>query len=136
MSSLDVQTIRYIDEPDVDYKQGLDKAETYTQLLAHGAHYATLFPDAYEQISRMGSKDGWFDHFRVGLKAERRGKFSGEAWMKEFGAILLPAMLIRVGEVAIQFKVPFGLAFIRLREVGRIKLNGRTAVWQPSEEPK
>ena len=43
--------------------------------------------------------------------------------------MLLPSNMMRIGHVAAKFGVPFGLAFRRLVEVGRIKVADNAIEW-------
>jgi hypothetical protein len=45
------------------------------------------------------------------------------------GAILMPEVMLRVSMVAYQFKVPWGLAFNRLWEGGRMREEDGQVVW-------
>jgi hypothetical protein len=128
MTTLDLDSIRFQDCPDVEYTAGLDKAMLRVDLWSHTAMYAPLFPDAHEQALAIEDEER-FLQWRAGLRLERKGKFAGEDFMERFGAILMPANLIRVGQVALQFHVPFGLAFCRLKECGAIKIKDGAVEW-------
>jgi len=126
---VDPRLLSYIDEPDAEWEAGLDKALILDDLKVLGKRFSKLFPDAVAQIEAMN--DATFMDWRRGLKKERHQQFAGEDFMVRFGAILMPAMIVHVGMIAAKFHVPFGLAFIRLRENGSIKIasNG-TATWR------
>lgn len=61
-------------------------------------------------------KDIDWEDFQRGLKLEHKGEFAGESWTTKYGAIVAPEKMIRTRMVADQFKVPWGLAWIRQRE--------------------
>lgn len=129
MATLDLKSIHYMDEPADDYCKGLDKASSWDELRQHIEMYAPLFPDAYEAAREHMPSYADFDHFKLGLKMERKGKFSGEDWMTKFGAILMPANMIHLGEIAIKYGVPTGLAFCRLVESGIITIKNNGVEW-------
>lgn len=128
MTTIGLDTIRYQDEPDKDYSSGLDDAKLRADLWVHTAMYAPLFPDAHEQALAI-EDDERFMQWRAGLRLERKGDFAGEDFMNRFGAILMPANLVRIGMVAAQFKVPFGLAFCRLKDAGAIVIKNGAVEW-------
>lgn len=128
MTAIDLTSIRYADEPDQEYVAGLDGAKLRIDLIAHTAMYEPLFPDAHEQAVAING-DEEFLQWRAGLRMERKGNFAGEDFMNKFGCILMPANLIRVGEIAARFGVPFGLAFCRLKETGAIKVKRQGLEW-------
>lgn len=131
MQTLDLQSIHYADEPDKTYCEGLDRVKLPQQLRELGERFASLFPDAYEQIKTMDDED--FLIFKGGLRKERKGEFAGEDFMEKFGCILMPANLMHVGMIADKFKVPFGLAFCRLVEAGRMKIDSGRAKYVKAE---
>ena len=132
MATIDLASINYIDEPDRTYRDGLDKVRLPADLTDLVERFAALFPDAYEQGKYLSDED--FLQFKAGLRHERKGEFAGEDFMEKFGAILMPANMIHVGIVANQFKVPFGLAFCRMKESGMLTIDG--GVCQVVGKPK
>jgi len=107
--------ISYISSQDEDYTCALSDCTTLDKLTELLQDYASIFPDALAALPLDADE---FSDFRVGLCKERSGQFSGEDFMLRFGSILLPDMMLRVGMIANQFKVPWGCAFIRLQESG------------------
>lgn len=117
--------IGYLSETDKDYMDGIATAlksrgrqRKYEKLENHLLLYESVAPDALEAFKH---KDFRIDEFVECWKSERRGRFSGEEAAKKYGAIILPELFLFVGMVAEKFKVPFGTAFIRMREEGMIK---------------
>lgn len=107
-----------MDEPMKRYVKALDEARNLSDLIDELARWPVLASDALEQAQ---AKDFDWDQFQLGLSMERRGVFAGETWVRRYGAILMPAASIEPAMVAAKFKVPFGLAYLRLYEVGRDK---------------
>lgn len=111
-------SIGYLSEADADYTKALTDADTLGTLQALVARYAELAADAVPIVEAMTAED--FAAFRKGLKIERRGKFAGDAWAVRFGAILMPMPMMRITMIADQFKCPFGVAYHRLKELGKL----------------
>lgn len=101
-----------------DFHVGLTKATTLAALTKHLQAYRDVASDAWEARPQTAEE---FEAWRAGLAKERRCEFAGEAFCYRFGAVLMPELLMRVGFYADNYKVPFGRAFIRLQEVGRIR---------------
>ena len=116
MATVDLNSIDYMDEPDLTYRKGLDKARVPEELRDLLERFAALFPDAYEQGKGMSDED--FMQFRAGLRKERKGIFAGIDFMNNFGAILMPANMMHIGLVADKYGVPFGVAFCRMKDAG------------------
>lgn len=119
-TKINLDAIGYCDEPDKEYQKGLDSAKTLDELRKHVEYYSPLFPDAYKVVMLKMMDEEAFKIFKKGLKKERKGDFQGEAFMHMFGAIVIPAIMLSVGMIAFQFKVPFGCAYIRAKEMGVI----------------
>jgi len=120
-------SVGYVSEQDALWSKMLSAVTSLDELQRLGAGWRAYCADAVGQISKMNADD--FDDFQAALRKERRGTFCGEAAMNKFGCIIMPEFLMKVSMVADQFKVPWGLAFIRLKEVGRVaKSNGAYAL--------
>lgn len=97
------------------YSAFLTKCTTLEQLRAHVLAYEDLALDAVDIVHKMTTAD--FKEFVRGLKMERRGKFAGEEWAKRFIAVLMPEPMFTISAIADEYKVPFAVACIRLKEV-------------------
>lgn len=124
---IDPLGIGYIDDPSETYNSALNECRVPAELVGLTKRYSRLFPDAYEQAKNISNEE--FLQFRKGLRSERAGKFAGEAFMHRFGAILMPAIMLQVAMVAEQFGAPWGLAFCRLKEIGKIEIKNKIAHW-------
>jgi hypothetical protein len=113
------------DQPD-DYAKAVDGATTLADLVAVLAAWKPIAPDATLAVPK---DDTEFKAFRKGLRAERRGLFSGNVWVERFGAILMPDLMMRVSMVANKFQAPWGLVFIRLRDHGALS-QGDDGIYQ------
>ncbi len=122
-----MKQITFYSECDKEYSDGLKNCDSLSKLVAYVVKWKPLASDAYEIVRFMNTID--WDEFLKGWKKERRGKFAGEEWSAKYGAIILPEMLLRVSMTAMQFKVPWGLAFHRLKDNGLIKSRNRIYVW-------
>jgi hypothetical protein len=110
----------------------LTAAKTLDALQSHVQTFRRVADDAWQVAQAMDEKS--FLSFVNGVRRERRGHFAGAEWAEKYGAILMPSVLMRVSMVADQFKVPWGCAYIRLRDVGRISEQGNVARWIEPEE--
>lgn len=100
-----------------DYSGDLLKADTLEKLLKMLNDYRSIAADALDSAPKNNEE---FAEFRKGLAAERKGKFHGETFAEKYGAILMPEVIFRVGFISSLCCVPWGLAFIRAKECGRI----------------
>lgn len=112
-----MKPITYVSDQGADYSRELGSCETLAQLRKHLDSYHTIAADALDAIP---IDEEQFALFRAGLLMERKGKFAGEEYAKRFSVILMPEVMFRVDMVATQFHVPFGLAFLRIKDAGRI----------------
>jgi hypothetical protein len=110
--------IGYTSEPVEEYQADLDAAVTLATLKLVTEKWKAFASDAWVIVEAMSEAD--FVAFRKALKLERRGKFMGEKAADKFSAIIMPELMFRVSIIADQFKAPWGCAFIRLKDVGRI----------------
>ncbi len=112
--------IDYMNQVLPEYGAALDKCTTFGDCMSVLDRYRELFPDALAAAPKNAIE---FDQFQRGLRKEREGRFAGEQWLERFGAVMMPALAIQVAEVAMRFHhVPWGFAFNRLVEAGRVKL--------------
>jgi hypothetical protein len=114
--------IGYITECVPAYRKVVDDATNWESLIEAISPYKLVANDAIQCALKEaeGGEKSWLE-FREGLAKERKSRFAGEEWMKRFADILLPTTMFKVSVVAEQFKVPWGMAYIRLKEVGRLK---------------
>jgi len=113
-----VKPITYVSDQAADYTKALTAAKSMELLTQVLEEYRAVFPDALDAAPQT---DEQFVEFRAGLLKERKGQFAGEDWATKYGAILMPELGMRVSMVANQFHVPWGCAYIRLAQAGRIK---------------
>ena len=106
------------DDPVAGYNQTLDAATDPADLRRRLGEWPTLAPDAREAAKGITAED--WPEWRRGLESERRGKFAGETWAARFSVITTPARMLRASIVADQFMVPWGLAWLRLKEAGKL----------------
>jgi hypothetical protein len=119
--------IGYTSETPQDYSAGLSKCKTLGQLREHVQTYRRVADDAWQIVKDM--EQPAFLELLSGLRKERKGEFAGEEWAEKYMNIMLPEILFRVGAVAVQYGTPWGCAYIRLRDVGRIVERNRIARW-------
>lgn len=114
-------------EPVADYQKGIDKATNRVELINHIREYKLIAFDAYKAATRMS--DDW-QEFQDGLAKERKKEPAGEEWQEKYADILLPRVMFEATVVAVEFMVPWGLAYQRLIDVGFIKVNRGIAIWK------
>jgi hypothetical protein len=126
--------IGYLSDCLTDYLAGIDKATTLEKLRALTAKYRTVADDAYAIC--LGMDQASFADFRKLLpKARRKNGIVPAAWLERFSILLLPRVLFEVGMVASRFVVPWGVAYIRMKEFGTIKEAGGIATYH-AEQPQ
>jgi len=111
--------IGYLSEPIQMYAAQLTTATTLADLHELLTRYQRVADDALALVKTWSETD--FTDWRKALAAERRGQFMGDKAAARFSAVLMPEVLFRVGIVAEEYKVPWGCAYLRLREVGQLK---------------
>lgn len=112
-ASVDVHSLDFEERV---YSDALDACESFDDVRKLLRRFPReLVLDAREAADRATAEE--WDQFKRGVKSERRGRFAGENWAEKWGAILQPGGMFVVSMVAEDFKVPFSLAYRRLREV-------------------
>lgn len=96
------------------YERDLDSAFTLKKLHVVADKWGELVPDIVDPIKSMSKDD--FREWRKCLRTERQGEYSGNAAMEKFGAILLPDYFISASFTSAEYGVPWGCAYIRIRE--------------------
>jgi folate-dependent tRNA-U54 methylase TrmFO/GidA len=114
--------ITYRSQADQDYSRLLPLQKSLKALRSFTKRYDKIAADAHEAAMRMTEEE--FPKFREGVTKEKSGEFAGVEFMEKWGCILLPEVLMQVGLIAHQFGAPFGVAYIRMKDLGRIKEDG------------
>jgi len=103
-------------EFDEQYVKELDSVKTLDDLKTHAKKWKNICPDAFDCINKIDNPAD-FQEFQWGVKKERSGEFAGEEWAKKYSDITMPADMFRASMIAEEYKVPWGLAYIRMKEV-------------------
>lgn len=111
-----MKKINYTDDTPSEYAAALNAADTLDSLIDTIKEYDDVTWDALEIAEAMSQND--FIEFRKALKKERNKKFSGKRSAEKYGAIFAPQKMLKVSIVANYFKVPWGCAFIRMKDTG------------------
>lgn len=132
MKTLTANSIGYLSEPVPAYNAAVTEAETLTELRLAIAPYAHFAQDAIEVVNAMD--ESGFETFRKCVAMERKGKYSGDENAPVVSVILMPEVFFHVTMLAVQFKVPWGMAFIRMKEHGLVKVakNGHVTAIRPN----
>ncbi|GEM_PF-2770337 len=107
--------INNLSECDTDYAKGLQAASTLDLLTKHVDEFYPVAWDAFDIVFNFGKAE--FKKFRKSLESENKGVYSGD---ETAAIIMMPEILFKVSIVAEEFKAPWGMTFLRLREVGKI----------------
>ena len=128
MKTLTANSIAYLSEPLPEYNQAVTEAKTLEDLRAALQPYQHFAQDAIKVAEKLNEAS--FKVFRKCVAMERRGKYSGDENAPVVSVILMPEVFFHVSMLAAQFKAPWGVAFIRMREHGMIKVakNGDVSV--------
>lgn len=122
-----MKPIHYIDDPVPGYSAKTRKAKTLPELRAIVEDYALIAGDAVDCVAGMTEAD--WPEFKRGRASEARGKFAGEEWSEKYGCVILPEIMFRSSIVANTYFVPWGCAYIRLRDEGFIVEEDGRAKW-------
>lgn len=112
--------ITYISETDKEYVAELGNCISLAELRELLGKYRELVADA---IAAIPKDEDEFAEFRAGLKSERRRIFAGEAWAARYGSIVVPEIMLKISMFATLFRVPWGTAYLRLKEAGQLAIN-------------
>lgn len=107
------------EDPASQYAKETAACSTLIALRTCLRDWKEVAPDAYAKAMEMTEAE--FSTFRVGLLSERKKKFAGEEWADKYLAILLPERMLETSMLANDMKVPWGLAYRRLKESGAWK---------------
>lgn len=100
------------------WAEGLRKAKSLDALKCFSGDHRLIANDAHQRILKLSEAD--FKEFKSALRKERKGKYMGDEAAQEFACIILPEIIFNVSIIANRFKVPWGLAYLRCRDVGII----------------
>lgn len=115
----DTVQIGYVSSTDQDYSKALAEVQTLDDLKKLVNYYEPVARDAIAKVNGMSSYD--FVMFKEDSRKVKRatGK-EAERIVDEWGDIFMPKTMMKVSLTAIQFGAPFGTAFIRLKEMGKL----------------
>ena len=107
--------ITYLSECDTDYAKKLATIKTRSELVRLLEEYAPIAWDALDLVKAMIGKR--FDKLIKDMAKERKGIFSENM---DAAIVMMPETMFKVSIVASEFKAPWGMAFNRLIQVGKI----------------
>jgi hypothetical protein len=117
-----MKPITFISEHPREWASAVDQCDTLTALLALCEDWKELVPDALRVVQSMTQHD--FAEFREGLAKERRRHFAGEVFAHKYSDITMPAIMFKIAMFAGDYKVPWGTAYLRLKETGLLPKEG------------
>ena len=111
--------IGYLSDTAKDYSSEIKNVSSLTELRKLVRFYSPLTDDAIALADRMTEAD--FEQFKIDRKklSRARGK-TAEYLSDKWGDIVLPSLMLKVGLVAAHFHTPFGVAYIRMKEMGQL----------------
>lgn len=102
-------------ETDKEYIREVRACKSLSELREITERYKAVAKDAYAITTKMTEPE--FVEF-----CKLRSKFNPSLkWMEKYGAILLPKILTEVGLVATTYHVPFGVAYLRMKELNKLE---------------
>lgn len=110
-------------EPFDEYRKAVDEATSSAALVLRLETWRWCAEDAYLAAAKMNNDknaEQLWEEFQAGLKKERKGRAAGEAWYEKYMDILLPATMFSVASIAQHYKAPWGLAYNRCVEAGKV----------------
>lgn len=118
------------DYPHKEYNEAINNVSSREGLVGFLLDKRDLHNDAYECAERMSIDD--FDVFKSALAIERTSKHDPRSI--PFHDITMPAVPFIVSARAIQFKVPWGACFHRMKDLGFIVvMDGIAKYKKPAE---
>lgn len=102
--------ITYLSENGKDYVDLIKKCKSLDELKKIVTEYKELAEDAYQKTMQLSNEE--FSEFISG----RDKRKPSEKWIEEYGMILLPRTILEAGLIAVECHVPFGCAYIRMKE--------------------
>lgn len=108
--------ITYITEPVKEYARKIRSAESLDELRDVVEEYLPLTEDAVKRVSELSDND--FVQFKREIKRAEKITKNNEAtrFNKTWGDIVMPRLMLNVSLYAVGLGVPFGTAYIRLKE--------------------
>jgi hypothetical protein len=127
--------IGYLADCDTEYAKGLKAVERdRAALTAFVAEWRYLASDAEQALPGPKDWQAWLDGLKGARKDAKLNPIT-EAWVRRFGAILMPRVLMEVTMIAQHFVAPWGCAFIRCREQKLIQDRDGVAIWTATPPP-
>lgn len=96
------------------YCEDVWRVTTSAELVQVLEEWAWCAEEALQIARRMVPED--FSFFREGLEKERGGEFAGEIWAERYAKVIMPTQMMKASIFAMQYKVPWGTAFIRMTQ--------------------
>jgi len=115
-----------LNDIDVDYSKeyvnGVKKSNTLADLKEHCEKFKCLAPLAYTKVQHFSATD--FEEFKRFVAAK---DFVDKNLLDKYAEVLLPKLLLKVGDIMLKFIVPWSVAFIQLGRAGGICIHDNMA---------
>ena len=109
--------ISYYSEMTQDYIKAIHAAKTLEELRLIIERYKPFAFDAWRQVQTLT----WAEWKRGVRLSKKESVSAAEEALALIGDVIFPELLFTVSILAIEYTVPFGVAFNRLADVGRIE---------------
>jgi hypothetical protein len=113
----DINKINYIDDLSGEYTKEIQLVSTLGELRTHVSNWKPLALDAFNRVNEMDEVR--FKSWLTARGLEKKGVFSNN---EDFMIINMPEVMMKISMIANYFKAPEGLAFIRMRELNKLKI--------------
>lgn len=97
-----------------NWSRFIQQQKSLSDFLKSLSDWDGLVDDVVGIVGKWTDKD--FEDFKKCIAIEKKGIFSGEANAIRFSAVQMPYLLFKATIISLEFKCPWGLAVLRLRE--------------------
>ena len=108
--------IGYLSSTDQDYSKAIRKVKTLDELKQVVAFYMPLTKDAVKLVGKMSEKK-FNKYLRDIPKLATAQGSEAERIVNTWGDLILPKEMLRISMLANHFHAPFGVAYIRDKEL-------------------
>ena len=106
-----ITEIRQFSECHLEWGAAIRKVQTRQELLGVCAHFSHLVHDAFVVVEKMTDSEFNLD-WLPGFKLECLGNMSaGTEWNKKYACVMFPEIISKVGLMAMEANIPFGMAY-------------------------
>lgn len=120
------RTVTPYDDTAKEYTDKLVKVNRLSELRALAQEYLPFTQDAAEQAN--GLTEATFFMWMQGFVLEQKGSVPSNAYLMKYAKIAVPTFLYGVQAIAMENKIPWGMAFLMLHKQGFIEYTGEKPI--------